>query len=72
MADTPQPTITVSMARKIKLGNYESADCFVSMSGVTAGMTAEEMAPLLNTAEVAWGEVRAALADEIARTRSAK
>ncbi len=67
-----EPTIAVSMARKINLGNYESADCFVSISGIKDGMNAAEMESLLDTGKVAWDLVRAALKDEIANTRNAK
>lgn len=63
MTEVREPTLTISMARKINMGNYESADCFVSISGVTAGMSAEEMAPLLETGKVAWDQVKMALLD---------
>jgi hypothetical protein len=64
-----EPTITVSVARKINLGNYESADYFVSLSGIPAGTTAEQMKPLLDTGRVAWEQVRAALVEQIKRGR---
>ncbi len=60
-----EPTTTVSMSRKVNMGNYESADVFVSLSGVRAGMTAEELAPLLDTTKVAWDLVRAALVEQV-------
>lgn len=69
ITESTEPTVTVSMARKINMGNYESADCFVSINGVRAGMTAEEMAPLLDTAKVAWDQVRAALVEQVQQTR---
>ena len=56
-----EATITVSVSRKVNLGNYESADYFVSLSGLKAGTTAAEMEPLLETGRVAWERVRAAL-----------
>lgn len=65
MPDEREPTITVSMSRKINLGNYESADCFVSIAGVKAGMTAEELDPLLETGKVAWEKVRTRLAEQV-------
>ena len=64
MTDEPnerEPTISVSMSRKLNLGNYESADCFVSISGVRAGMTADDLGPLMATGKVAWEAVRAEL-----------
>lgn len=65
-----EPTVAVSMSKKINMGNYESADCFVSVSGIRAGMTAEEIAPLLDTAKIAWDQVKAALAEQVGKTRS--
>lgn len=56
-----EPTISVSMSRKLNLGNYESAECFVSISGVKAGMTANDLVPLMATGKVAWEAVRAEL-----------
>ena len=70
MAD--EPTVTVSMSRKINLGNYESADCFVSLSGVRAGMTPEEMEPLLETGKVAWSKVADALREQVRSVREAR
>ena len=69
MADQREPTVTVSMSRKINLGNYESAECFVSVSGVREGMTAEEIAPLMETGKVAWEQVRAALIEQMRDVR---
>ena len=70
MADDPrEPTITVSMSRKLNLGNYESAECFVSLSGVRAGMTADELAPLMATGKVAWELVRTELLAGLKKAR---
>jgi hypothetical protein len=67
--DPPEPTITVSMSRKVNLGNYESADAFVSMSGVRANMTEEELDPLLETGKLAWDMVRNALIEKVREMR---
>lgn len=56
MAD--EPTIAVSLSWKRNLGNYNSAEGFISMSGIKAGMTAEEMAPLLDTGKIAWDMIK--------------
>ena len=73
MNDEPrEPTLTISMSRKINLGNYESADCFASISGVRAGMSEEELAPLIETGRVAWEQVKAALLDGMKRVRTVK
>jgi hypothetical protein len=60
-----EPTTTVSMSRKINMGNYESCDVFVSLNGVRAGMTPEQLAPLLNTTKIAWDLVRAQLIEQV-------
>ena len=62
-------TVTVSMSRKVNMGNYESADVFVSISGAKAGMTAEELEPLLTTAKVAWDTVKIALVEQIRKIK---
>jgi hypothetical protein len=70
---TDEPTITVSMSRKVNLGNYESADVFVSISGIKAGATPEDIAPLLVAGRFGWDLAREALVEQIriARTREA-
>lgn len=66
-----EPTISISMSRKINLGNYESAECFVSISGVRAGMTTEELTPLMDTGKVAWDAVRQELLAGLRKSRDA-
>jgi hypothetical protein len=41
-------TATLSVSMKVNLGNYESADAFMSVSGITADTTAEEVQELLD------------------------
>jgi hypothetical protein len=62
-----EPTVSVSIAFKKNLGNYQSADYFVSLSGLKAGTTVEQMQPLLETGRLAWEVIRAALAEQIKR-----
>lgn len=62
-------TITVSMARKVNMGNFESADCFVSISGIKEGMTAMDIAPLLVAGKFGWEAAREALIEQIRITR---
>lgn len=75
MDDTPEekrePTMTISLARKVNTGNYESAEVFASVSGVRAGMTAEDIEPLLSTGKVAYDELRRVLAEQIRETIAA-
>ncbi len=65
MADDKETTITISMSRKVNLGNYSSADCFVSISGIKAGMTVEELTPLIDTGKVGWELVKHALTEKV-------
>jgi hypothetical protein len=62
-----EPTVTISVARKINLGDYESADLFISLNGIKPGMTAKDMQPLLDVAMVGWDEVYAVMKDEVNR-----
>lgn len=76
MADTPtpepeprEPTMTVSLGRKISDNNYGSIDAFISISGVRAGMTEEELEPLLETGKLAWAVLGAALVEKVREQR---
>lgn len=57
------PSVTVSVARKVNLGNYESEDIFLSISGVTPTMSRDDMNELLECGNVAYDLV----CEEIAR-----
>ena len=61
---TDQPlSVTLSASFKVNLGNYESADCFLSVSGVTMETTPQEVEKLLDgPATEAWGALRERLA----------
>lgn len=48
MPDEPRPpTLTVSLERKINLGNYESASIFLAVSGVPVEATENEAMDLV-------------------------
>ncbi len=74
--DQKEPTVTISMSRKLNLENlwgpkfkYESAEVFVSVKDVRAGMTPDEIAALMDTGRVAWDQVRASLAEQVAKVK---
>lgn len=69
MSEQPETTITVSLARKINLGNYESADAFVSVSNLRVGATQEEINEILSVGELAWPLLEARIAHEIIEFR---
>lgn len=67
-------TLSVSLSRKVNLGNYESADVFVSVSGASADTTAEEVAALLSN-RIVWDALKAELSarvNDMKNTRSAR
>ena len=54
---------------KVNLGNYESADAFVSLSGLEAGATEEQINELLDTGKLAWGLATKRLMGKVAELR---
>lgn len=64
-------TATVSVAQKVNLGNYESADVFISVSGINEVTTSEDVAALLDGAgEVAYAHLKVRLAKRVAELRA--
>ena len=68
MDDQP-PTVTVSISRKINLGNYESADIFFSVNGIEKGTSDQEIEELLDTAEQAHLLIRKRVIERTAEIR---
>ncbi len=62
-----EPTTTVSMS--LRRGD---AQCFVSLNGVRAGMTAEQLRPLLDTTKLAWDLIRASVLEQLEKARRPK
>ena len=64
--------VSVSMSRKVNLGNYQSADVFVAVSNLEVGATPEQIAEALETGDVAFGLVKNAVAEKIAGIQDQK
>lgn len=59
-------SLSMSISRKVNLGNYESADVFISISGITAETTSEQMDELLEkNGALAYGKLRADLTKKL-------
>lgn len=67
--ETTTPTVTVSVAMKVNLGNYEAADADEGVSGLEAGATEEQINELLDTGRLAWGLLTKRLGDKVADLR---
>ena len=67
--DEQKPTVSVSVAMKVNLGNYESADAFISVSGLEAGATEAQIEELLDTGRLAWSMLTTRLGAKVAEMR---
>ncbi len=70
MEQSQEPTISVSVSMKVNLGNYESADAFVSLSGLPEGTPLEEIEALLDTGKLAWGAMTERLVSKVNELRA--
>ena len=70
MEESQVPTVSVSVSMKVNLGNYESADAFVSVSGLREGTPLEEIEALLETGKLAWGAMTERLAAKVKDLRA--
>jgi len=50
--------VSISLSRKVNLGNYESADAFISLSDVPVGVTEEEIEDALDTGRLVWERMK--------------
>ena len=50
--------VSTSLEMKINLGNYESAACFISLSGVPLGASEAEIEALLDTGRIAYDAIK--------------
>jgi len=57
--------VSVSVSRKVNLGNYQSADVFFAISGIEIGASAAELAAAVETGEIAFGVVDAEIQKKV-------
>ncbi|MDD5288320.1 MAG: hypothetical protein PHY28_04330 [Dehalococcoidales bacterium] len=62
--------VGISLSRKLNLGNYESADVWVSLTNIEPGTTREEMEAALATGALAYDVLKVAIKDKIADQRN--
>lgn len=61
---------TVSVQHKVNLGNYESADVFVSVSGVTAATTEDELDEMVEVSKIVFKKIVGRLRRNIEAVRT--
>lgn len=54
MPEFQEPRVAVSLSRKLNIGNYESVDLFMAISGIEPGATEAEIEELLVTGDRAF------------------
>lgn len=66
MSDVAKPSMSMSISRKVNLGNYESADVFVSIQGITEDTTPEQIDSLLDMQDkIVYAKLRECLKGKI-------
>lgn len=60
-----EPTISVSVDRKVSDGNYGSIGVFTSISGVTLETSDEEMDALLDQGAVMFKKIKAKIKEQL-------
>jgi len=68
--DESQPRVGVSISQKVNLGNYESAEVFLSLTNLRPGTSAEEIAEALEIGQLAYKRIRDRMVGLIERVRS--
>lgn len=63
-------TVTLSLSRKVNLGNYNSADVFMSLNAVPVGAPQAEIDAALVTGKVMFETLRVAVNEKAEALRS--
>lgn len=63
--------VSVSLSRKINLGNYESADAFVSLSDVPLGASEADIEEALDLGRIIWDAMKPRLIEKTRELREA-
>lgn len=61
--------ICVTVGMRLNLGNYESADASICLSGIEANAPEAEIQEMLDTSKIAFGMIKNKLRDEINKVR---
>lgn len=69
-SDDQEMRVSVSISRKLNLGNYESADLFMAISNVEPGATEEEIDEALATGDLAVQVLKKHLAVHLREVRA--
>ncbi len=67
-----EPRISVSIERKINLGNYENVSIFMAVSGVEPGATTDEIEELLVTGDRAFELLKTRVGAKIQSIKKAR
>lgn len=65
-----QGRIAVTMGTRVNLGNYESADVSICLSGIPNGASEAQIEDMLDTAHIAYSKIRARLAAKVRELRA--
>ncbi len=72
MSEESKITTTVSVSRKVNTGNYESADLFVAISGITEDTTPDEMDWMLDQGKIAYSKIADRIREQTTEIRKHK
>ena len=71
MSDDVEMKVSVSVSRKINLGNYESVDIFMALSNVEPGASEEEIEEAMETGDMAWQVLKKHVAEKLRSIKAA-